>query len=48
METFKVTIDARGDSINPADWCKELEAVLSKYYFVVEVDYVGEDEQGER
>jgi hypothetical protein len=48
METFKITVDARGDSMSPADWCKELQKILNKYYYVVEVEYVGEDESGKR
>lgn len=48
METFKITVDTRGDSISPADWCKELTEILNRHYYVVEVEYVGEDEQGKR
>lgn len=52
METFKisfqVTLDARGDSIDPKDWCKELketieaeipyliEKKLYEHYYLVE------------
>ena len=52
MESFKisfeVTLDARGDSINPKDWCDELketiekeapdllEKQLKKHYYLVE------------
>ena len=54
METFKisfeVTLDARGDSIDPKDWCKELketiekeapdllEKQLKKHYYLVEFE----------
>ena len=44
METFKVTLDARGDSIDPKDWEKELIEILERHYFVVEVEHIGEDE----
>lgn len=40
METFKITVDARGDSIDPADWCKEIKELLEKYYYIVEVEHV--------
>lgn len=47
METFKITVDARGDSIDPADWCKEIKELLEKHYFVVEVEHLedGKDKQ---
>jgi hypothetical protein len=54
METFKisfeVTLDAKGDSINPKDWCDELketiekeapdllEKQLKKHYYLVEFE----------
>ena len=44
METFKVTLDARGDSIDPKEWERELKEILERHYFVAEVEYIGEDE----
>ena len=54
METFKisfeVTLDAKGDSIDPKDWCDELkeaikkeapdllEKQLKKHYYLVEFE----------
>lgn len=45
METFKITVDTRGDSISPADWCRELQEILNRYYYIVEVEHIGKDEQ---